>query len=89
MRSPRSTRQPRAPRHARSPRTRPAGVLAAPRANRPASELVMIANGTLPWPVDLTDADEQTIALVRQANVQRARASGSPLPAPRSKPARP
>ncbi len=31
----------------------------------------MIANGNLPWPVDLTDADEHTIRQVRQANAQR------------------
>lgn len=70
MRSSRNPRPPRAPREPRAPRSRlPApgsaprvqSVLARPRANRPLSELVMIANGTLPRPVDLTDADERTI----------------------------
>lgn len=70
VRSPRTPRSPRAPRSA-LPAPRPAGVLARPRANRTAAELVMIANGALPWPVDLTDADERTIKQVRQANAQR------------------
>lgn len=73
MATSRNPRVPRAPREPRAPRApRVAGVLARPRANRPASELVMIANGTLPYPVDLTAADEQALALIRQANSQRA-----------------
>lgn len=77
IRSPREPRTPRAPRAPRSglpapgSSPRPPGVLARPRANRTAGELVMIANGTLPWPVDLTDADERTIEQVRRANAQR------------------
>lgn len=72
MRSPRPARKPRKP---RSPRSRPAPEFAdAPLPkNRSAVDLVMIANGTLPWPPDLTDADERTIAQVRAANAQRDR----------------
>jgi hypothetical protein len=51
----------------------PADPQVQPYRNRPAKDLVMIANGVLPWPPDLSDEDEKTIEQVRRANAQRDR----------------